>query len=164
MKEIAINQAQKMTAPAPFALLSAAGKDGKTNIMAVSWWTYLSNHPPKLGVCLSNKGYSGKLIRESGEFALNIVGKDLQEAALNCGRCSGAAVDKVSKFGIEMFPASEINAALVANSRVSLECRLTNCFDVGDHTIYVGDIILAHGDENQTQLYAFDGYSRLDTL
>ena len=132
--------------------------------MAVSLWTYLINHPPKLGVCLSNRGYSGKLIRESGEFALNIVGKALQEAALNCGRCSGEKVDKVSEFAIEMSEASEIKADLVADSRVSLECRLTNCFDVGDHTIYVGEIISAHGDEGQTQLYAFDGYSRLDTL
>lgn len=59
MKDLTIGQAQRMTAPAPFALLTSIDKEGKTNIMAVSWWTYLSNHPVKLGACLSNKGYSG---------------------------------------------------------------------------------------------------------
>ena len=42
MTDLTIGQAQRMTAPAPFALLTSADKEGKTNIMAVSWWTYLS--------------------------------------------------------------------------------------------------------------------------
>ena len=49
MTDLTIGQAQRMTAPAPFALLTSADKEGKTNIMAVSWWTYLSNHPVKIG-------------------------------------------------------------------------------------------------------------------
>ena len=85
MKNISIGQAQRLTAPAPFGLLSVRRNDGGTNLMAVSWWTYLSNHPPMLGVCLSKKGLSGSLITESGEFALSIVGENLREAALNCG-------------------------------------------------------------------------------
>ena len=67
-----------MTAPAPFALLTSADKEGKTNIMAVSWWTYLSNHPVKIGACLSNKGYSGGNIREGGEFAICVVDEQLR--------------------------------------------------------------------------------------
>lgn len=164
MKDITIGQAQKMTAPAPFALLSSCDSEGKTNLMAVSWWTYLSNHPPKLGVCLSNKGYSGSLIRESGEFSVNVVSESLKDAALMCGRCSGRTTDKVSEFGIETVDASVVKAKLVADSRVSFECRLTDCFDIGDHTIYVGDIAAVHGDESKKQLYAYDGYARLDTV
>ena len=95
MKDITIGQAQKMTAPAPFALLSSCDSEGKTNLMAVSWWTYLSNHPPKLGVCLSNKGYSGSLIRESGEFSVNVVSESLKDAALMCGRCSGRTLSLI---------------------------------------------------------------------
>ena len=164
MKDITIGQAQKMTAPAPFALLSACDGEGKTNLMAVSWWTYLSNHPPKLGACLSNKGYSGGLIRESGEFAVNVVDESLKEAALMCGRSSGRATDKIAEFGIGTVDASEIKAKLVAESKVSFECRLTDALDIGDHTIYIGDIIAIHGDESKKQLYAFDGYARLDTV
>ena len=84
MKEITVGQAQRLTAPAPFGLLSTQTGEGKTNLMAVSWWTYLTNHPPKLGVCLSNKGYSGELIRQTGEFALNIVGEELRVAGIKC--------------------------------------------------------------------------------
>ena len=71
MTDINIGQAQRLTAPCPFALLSVLRDDGSTNLMAVSWWSYLSNHPPTLGACLSKKGLSGELIRKNGEFALS---------------------------------------------------------------------------------------------
>ena len=90
MNSILIGHAQKLTAPAPFGLLSTKKPDGGTNLMAISWWTYLSNHPPMLGVCLSKKGLSGSLIEENGEFGLSIVGEGLKDAALRCGSCSGA--------------------------------------------------------------------------
>ena len=102
MQNITIGQAQRLTAPAPFGLLSVRKEDGSTNLMAVSWWTYLSNHPPSLGVCLSKKGLSGSLLEESGEFALSIVGESLREAALKCGGCSGRAHDKAAEFGIPL--------------------------------------------------------------
>ena len=47
---------QKMVSPNPFGLLTALKPDGTTNIMAVSWWSFVSNHPAMVAVCLSNKG------------------------------------------------------------------------------------------------------------
>ena len=164
MKEITVGQAQRLTAPAPFGLLSTHDSEGKTNLMAVSWWTYLTNHPPKLGVCLSNKGYSGELISQTGEFALNIVGEELREAGIKCGQSSGRSTDKCATFGIETVPASNISVGVIPGSRVIFECRLTDALPVGDHTFYVGDIISVSGDDSVKQLYAFDGYGRLDTV
>lgn len=163
MKELTIGQAQRMTAPAPFALLASADKDGKTNLMAVSWWTYLSNRPPKLGACLSNKGYSGGNIREGGEFALCIVDEELSEAALKCGGCSGRDTDKAQQFGIELMDAKVVTPKVVKASKVIFECKLAEAVDIGDHTFYVADIVSVYGDEDKKQLYAYDGYGRLAT-
>ena len=80
MDLMTIGQAQKLTSPNPFALLSVRKNDSTTNVMAVSWWNYASNHPATVTVCLSSKGYSGQCIRESGAFGLNIVGEPLKEA------------------------------------------------------------------------------------
>lgn len=164
MKNISIGQAQRLTAPAPFGLLSVRRNDGGTNLMAVSWWTYLSNHPPMLGVCLSKKGLSGSLITESGEFALSIVGENLREAALNCGRCSGRDTDKAARFGIRLVPASVIETQVVEDSRVVFECRLKDSVEAGDHIFYLAEIEAVHGDEETKALFAFDGYARLDSL
>lgn len=134
MTDLTIGQAQRMTAPAPFALLTSADKEGKTNIMAVSWWTYLSNHPVKIGACLSNKGYSGGNIREGGEFAICVVDEQLRDSALQCGRCSGRSTDKASELGIELAEARTISPKVVAASKVVFECKLSDMLEVGDHT------------------------------
>ena len=164
MKEISFVQAQKLTAPAPFALLSAVRDDGSTNLMAISWWNYVSNRPPMLSVCLSKKGLSGSLIEKNGEFGLCVVGDVLKEAALKCGHCSGRDHDKAEEFSVPLFPAARIAPQLVDCSRVAYECHLAGMIDAGDHILYTAEIIAAYGNPDLPQLFAFDGYSRLDTF
>ena len=164
MERIAIGQAEKLTSPAPFGLLSTVREDGGTNLMAISWWTYLSNHPATLGVCLSSKGLSHTLIEKNGEFTLSIVGEGLKESALKCGGCSGRTVNKPEEFGIELMPSETVAAPAVKESRVVFECRLVNSVPAGDHIFYIAEVIHAFGDADVKQLYAFDGYGRLDTV
>ena len=164
MNSISIGQAQKLTAPAPFALLSARRADGGVNLMAISWWTYLSNHPPMLGVCLSKKGLSGSLIEAQGEFCLSVVGEGLKESAFRCGTCSGKTVDKAAEFGIPTIPASTVSVPAVAGSRVVFECSLRNRIEAGDHIFYLAEILAVQGDDSVRQLFAWDGYARLDSL
>ena len=164
MTDLTIGQAQRLTAPCPFALLSTLRDDGGTNLMAVSWWSYLSNRPPVLGACLSKKGLSGELIRKSGEFALSIVDGSLKEAALRCGTCSGRKVDKAAEFGIALADAEKIAPQVVRDSRVVFECRLVDTKEVSDHVIYIAEIVAIRGDAEKKALFAFDGYGRLDTV
>lgn len=162
--EYTISQIQKAVAPNPFCLITTRKPDGATNAMALSWWTFVSNRPATIAVCLSQKGYSGELIAKNSEFALNIVGEALKDSAFRCGTCSGRSVDKIAEFGIELAEPSVINTKLVAGSRVSLECRLIQTVPVQDHTMYIAEVVETHLNEGIKQLYAFDGYGRLDTI
>ena len=164
MTELSPGQAQRLTAPSPFGLLSTRQADGITNLMAVSWWTYLSNHPPMLGVCLSRKGLSGSLIEETGVFTLSVVGEALRDAALACGRCSGREHDKAAEFGIPLEAASTIPASLVSGSRAAFECRLVSSAPAGDHVFYIAEILSCRGSAEIKQLFAWDGYARLGTV
>ncbi len=164
MTDINIGQAQRLTAPCPFALLSTLRPDGGTNLMAVSWWSYLSNRPPMLGACLSKKGLSGELIRQNGEFALSVVDASLKDAALRCGTCSGRTVDKAADFGIALTKAAVIRPQVVRDSRVVFECRLTDTKEVSDHVLYIAEIVAIRGDAEKKALFAFDGYGRLDPV
>lgn len=164
MNRLTVAEAQKLASPAPFALLSVKREDGKTNLMALSWWSFLSNHPPMLGVCLSKKGLSGSLIEKNGEFALSLVGPALKDSAFRCGCCSGRVVDKAEDFGIPLEDAQAIGAQVVSGSRAVFECRLLSTAAAGDHVFYIAEIVAAQGDGGVDQLFAFDGYKRLDTL
>ena len=164
MTDLTPAEALRLISPAPFALLSSLRDDGKTNVMAVSWWCPLSSRPPMLGVCLSQKGLSGSLIEKQGEFALNLVGAELKDAALKCGGCSGRGTDKAEEFCIPLEDAAQIGAQIVSGSRAVFECRLEGTAPAGDHTFYLARVIAAHGDGGVDQLFAFDGYKRLDVL
>jgi flavin reductase (DIM6/NTAB) family NADH-FMN oxidoreductase RutF len=164
MEEISIGTAQKLSSPNPFGLVSSTKPDGSTNLMAISWWTYASNHPATILICLSNKGFSTECIKNRKEFGLSIVSESLETAAFQCGTCSGRDRDKATEFGIELIPGKTISAKLVADSRIVFECQLENFYQVGDHTVFVGIVQHIFADQNKKALYAVNGYGALKTV
>lgn len=164
MESLTIGQAQKLTSPNPFALISTITKDGKNNLMALSWWTYLSNHPAMIGVCLSKRGYSGELIAASGEFCLCVPEKSLREAALSCGKCSGREHEKAAEFGIALTEAEHVSPMRVRDSRLVLECKLVRQVKAADHNFYIAEVVGAYGDPEAAGLYAMEGYRSLNTV
>ena len=159
-----IGAIQKLTSPNPFALVSSTKADGATNLAAVSWWTYVSNHPASVAVCLSKKGFTGELIRENGDFGLSIVDESLKDSAFLCGTCSGRTENKPDKYGIDLMDATVISTKLVRAHKVAMECRLVSITEAFDHIIYVAEVIQAHVNAECRQLYAVNGYSALDTV
>lgn len=157
-----IQEVQRALSPSPFALVTARKEDGRTNLMALSWWTFVSNHPPMLAIATSNRGCTGSCIRRTGEFGLCLVGEGLEEKAMRCGTCSGSSCDKAELTGIELTDAASIDVKLVKESRAALECRLTDTLPAGDHTIYVAEIVQVYQNpEAGAPLYAWEGYKRL---
>ncbi len=161
MKIITIGEAEKLNAPNPFALVVTADENGRQNLMALSWWTFASNNPPTIAACLSKRGYSGTLIRQTGMFSLCLPGEALREAAFRCGTCSGRDVDKPAAFGIELIPSDKIAPMLVKESRVALECRVTNTVEAGDHLLFIASVEAAHGNPDMAHLLAENGYATL---
>ena len=159
-----LRDVQKLTSPNPFALVSSRKGDGTTNLMALSWWTYVSNHPATVAACLSKKGYTGVLIQKNQEFGLNIVDESLKQSAFLCGTCSGCTENKPEKFGIELIDPEEISTKLVKAHRAAMECRLINAVDASDHIIYIAEVVAVHCNSDKKHLYAVNGYGALDTV
>ena len=164
MERIDIRRAQKLGSPNPFALLTTKKPDGGDNVMAVSWWSYASNNPPLLTACLSNKGYSGELIREAGVFSLSLPGEGIKEAAFSAGTRSGRGVSKAEAIGLPLEQTEEGFPAAAAGSRVVFNCRLVNAYPAGDHTIYLGEVVSVYANPEVPALYALEGYSKLGTV
>lgn len=164
MQIVTISEAQKMSSPNPFGLISVKKENGDTNLMAVSWWTYTSNHPASIAVCLNNKGYSGSRIREERLFALSLVVEEMKNKALLCGACSGRDVDKAKEFGVSLAGDGDFSVEYVADSSVVFLCELTTCVAVGDHTMYFAEVRKVLANPGTQSLHAMDGYKRLAVL
>lgn len=161
MEHILITEAQKKTSPNPITLVCVERPDNSTNLTAVSWWTYLTNHPPMIGFSVSQKSYCAELIPSSKGIMLCIPSKNIINETFNCGCFSGRDVNKSEKFGIELIGA---DTKFPKHSKLAFKCKIEKSVEVGDHIFFVCkvDDILYNKDE--IQIYSWDGYSHLDTL
>lgn len=155
-----ISAAQKLSSPNPFALITSKGERG-TNIMALSWWTYCCNHPATVAICIGKRSYSGRCIDQTGQFCLCLPGADIAEAAFRCGTCSGISCDKAATFGIGLSPAATVEPQYVTESRLVLECQVKETLEVGDHNMFIAEVVDMHQNPDVTQLVADGGYSKL---
>ncbi len=161
MEKVTIKDAQKITSPNPFALVTTVRPDGKYNVMALSWWTYVSNNPATVAICTSDRGYTGELIKKNGEFTLSMPGASIADKAFLCGTCSGRDKDKAVEFGIEFEDSETVSAPRVRNSALALECKLKETVPVGDHTMYIAEVTAVYADRDRRPVFAANGYSKL---
>ena len=113
----------------------------------------ISHRPPLVGVSIAPQRFTHDLIRRSGQFALNIPGRALLEKVELCGTLSGHNVDdKFAAAGLTPVDALEIDAPLIEECLGHLECALVEAISLGDHTLFVGEVVAA-----QAEGEAFDG-------
>jgi flavin reductase (DIM6/NTAB) family NADH-FMN oxidoreductase RutF len=133
--------------PTPVILLSCAGEAGFPNILVVSWVGVACATPPMVGVALRPERLSYSLIRETGEFVLNIPPASLLRAVDFCGIVSGRDEDKFAQAGLTPMPASKVRAPLIRECPVNLECVVRRSLVLGSHVLFLAEVVALHADE-----------------
>jgi flavin reductase (DIM6/NTAB) family NADH-FMN oxidoreductase RutF len=128
-------------------LIVAVDDEGVVNVMPAGWSMFASHDPPLYAVSVAPSRHTHGLIRSGGEFTVAFPGPALAEAVRYCGTCSGEDVDKVCGAGLEVRPAQRVGPPLLEGAVANLECRLVAELDTGDHTIFVGEVLAAHVDD-----------------
>ena len=128
-------------------MVSVRDKKGNDNIITVAWAGTVCTNPPMVSISLRPERHSYQMIKESGEFVINLVTKDLVFATDYCGVKSGRDVDKFKEMKLKKEKAEKVAAPLIAQSPVNLECRVTECKELGSHHMFVAEIVSVHIDE-----------------
>jgi flavin reductase (DIM6/NTAB) family NADH-FMN oxidoreductase RutF len=134
--------------PMQTVLVTCNDDTGKTNIITLAWHTPVSGKPPLYGISISPKRYSHALIEKNKEFVINFLPYSLVEAAQYCGTHSGRSIDKLSKTGLTLIPAKRTATPLIKEGYTHLECTLVKSLSIGDHTLFVGEVIAVSTDED----------------
>ena len=132
--------------PLPPVMVSC-GTMEESNIITVAWTGILNTHPPKTYVSIRPQRHSYKIIKESGEFTLNLTPAHLIRAADYCGMYTGAKVDKFAKCGLTKEEGREVACPSIAECPLSLECRVTDIVPLGTHDMFIADIVSVRADE-----------------
>lgn len=134
----------RLLAPKPTVLVTCVGADGRPNIITAAAVTAASHTPPMFVVAIREDRYSHDLIKETGEFVLNLPSVELLEATDLCGRLSGRDMDKFREAKLTPVPASKVRPPLIKECPVNIECRVVASIKPGTHTLYVGEALAVH--------------------
>ncbi|MBQ8894891.1 MAG: flavin reductase family protein [Clostridia bacterium] len=132
--------------PVPPALISCA-HGGKDNLITIAWTGILNTEPAKTYISVRPERYSYQMIKESGEFVINLPSQHIIRSIDFCGVRSGKDVDKFNACRLTREKATQVNCPMVAESPVSIECRVTDVIPLGTHHMFMADIVAVNIDE-----------------
>ncbi len=135
-----------LLAPVPAALVSC-GTVENPNVLTIGWTGIVCTRPPMTYISVRPERYSYDLIKESGEFAINLTTSAMCRETDFCGVRSGRDTDKFQVCGFHAVTAKEISAPIIEECPVSLECRVTEAKELGSHTMFLAEIVGIDVDE-----------------
>ena len=138
-----------MLYPLPAVMVSCADASGASDIVTVAWTGTICTNPPMLYVSIRPERASYRLIRESGEFVVNLTTRRLQRACDWCGVRSGRDYDKWVECGLTPAPAAQLELApVIAESPVNIECKVTEVKELGSHHMFLASVEAVQVDES----------------
>lgn len=136
-----------MLYPLPAVMVSVADEDGHYNIITVAWAGTVCTNPPMLSISVRPERYSYHMIKETGEFVVNLTTESLAYATDYCGVRSGRDVDKFQEMKLTPETASRVKAPLIKESPVNIECKVKQVLELGSHHMFVAEVVGVHVDE-----------------
>lgn len=129
------------------AVLVSCGNMEKSNILTVAWTGIINTNPAIVYISVRPERYSYNLIKESGEFVINLTNGKLAYATDWCGVRSGAKYDKFKEMNLTKEKAEFVKAPLIKESPVSVECKVIEEKNYGSHTMFFAEVLSIDADE-----------------
>lgn len=136
-----------MLYPLPVVMVSMADAKGNNNIITIAWAGTVCTNPPMVSISVRPERYSYPILKETGEFVINLTTRDLVFATDFCGVKSGREVDKFAEMKLTPVPGEKVKAPLIGESPVNLECKVTEVIPLGSHDMFLAEVVAVHADD-----------------
>lgn len=130
-----------MLYPVPAVMVSVGKAGVRPNIITVAWAGTVCSDPAMVSISIRPERFSYGILKETGEFVINLVTKELTYAADYCGVLSGREVDKFSAMKLHELPSKYVGAPGIEESPVNLECRVCDEISLGSHTMFLARVL-----------------------
>lgn len=135
-----------MIYPLP-AVMVSCGTMESSNIITIAWTGTINTNPPMCYISVRPERHSYDLIKESGEFVINITTKELAFATDWCGVKSGREFDKFKKMGLTRETGQKVKAPLIKESPLNIECIVKEIIPLGSHHMFISEVIAINAEE-----------------
>ncbi len=135
-----------MLYPVP-AVMVSCGVGDEANVITLAWVGTVCSNPPMVGIGVRPSRYSHRLLKDVGEFVVNLPTVEQVEWVDYCGTVSGRDVDKWSACGFTPVTSSEVAVPLIGECPVNVECRVEETLSLGSHDLFIGQVLAVQLDE-----------------
>ena len=138
-----------MVYPLPAVMVSVGDTEGNTNIITIAWTGTICTNPAMLYISVRPERHSYKMIRESGEFVVNLTTEALARATDYCGVRSGRDVDKWKEMHLTRGKASELEyAPIIEECPVNIECKVEEVKELGSHHMFIARVVAVQVEDS----------------
>jgi flavin reductase (DIM6/NTAB) family NADH-FMN oxidoreductase RutF len=134
-----------LEAPLPPAMVTV-GDFENANVLTVAWTGILATHPPRTYVSVRPSRHSYGILKEKGEFVINLPSVELARTVDFVGIYTGVKVDKFEKCGLTKKQSEKVAPPTIAECPIALECRVAEVLPMGTHDVFVADIVNTDGN------------------
>jgi flavin reductase (DIM6/NTAB) family NADH-FMN oxidoreductase RutF len=135
-----------MVYPLPAVMLSCGASPEEYNIITISWTGTLNTNPPMLYASIRKSRHSYNIVKRTGAFVINLTTKDLAFQTDWCGVRSGKDFDKFKSMKLTPRRAEKVEAPIIVESPVNIECKVVDVKDLGSHTQFTAEVIHVQAD------------------
>ncbi|WP_051656837.1 flavin reductase family protein [Butyrivibrio sp. AE3004] len=140
-------QPGNMLYPIPAVMVSCGREGEKPNIITVAWAGNVCSSPAMLSISVRKDRYSHSIIKETGEFVVNLTSSELARATDWCGVRSGRDYDKFKEMKLTPQASQKISAPGIAESPVNIECKVKQILELGSHDMFVAEVLCVTVDK-----------------
>lgn len=140
-------RAGALTAPLPPVMVTV-GSGESVNVLTIAWTGILATHPPRTYISVRPSRHSYGILKQTGEFVINLPPARLARTVDYVGIYTGAKVNKIEKCSLALTESEAVATPTLADCPVALECRVAEVIPMGSHDVFVADIVSVSADES----------------
>ena len=150
--------------PMPKVLVSCRGLDGENNVLAVAYCCNCGYDPPMVMVGIVPTRFSYHMIKKSGFFVVNLVDKNYKDTFDYLGSHSARNEDKLTAMNVKLENGKVVNAPILSDCPVNIECKVVDSILTGSHEMFVGRVEYVHADSALVDSKGNIDFSKIDFL
>lgn len=129
------------------AVMVSCGTMEKSNIMTVAWTGIINTNPAMCYISVRPERHSYNMIKEQGEFVINLTNEKLAFATDWCGVKTGAKVDKFKEMHLTKEKGEFVKCPIIRESPVAIECKVKEIRELGSHHLFIAEVLSIDADE-----------------
>lgn len=128
-----------MLNPVPVVMVSCGNME-QSNIITIAWAGTVCSEPPMVSISVRPERHSYNIIKETGEFVINLVNTELVKACDFCGVKSGRDLDKFATLSLTKLESETVQAPGIGQSPVRIECKVKQVIPLGSHDMFLAEV------------------------